>query len=224
MQSQFTDKARAALLLAEKTAKRLRQGYVGTEHILVGLMQEKTGVAARVLFDNGVDENQVVEMIRDLISMDGPVAVKDRETYSPRAAKVLDIAHKQSERFGERQTGTEHILMALIKEGENVAVRLLNTLGISTQKIYIDGVSQRGEVRPCDWQGRGDTACCADTQQAYQEQPLSDRRARRGQDCRGRRACGADCIGKRTLYGQGKARTHTGFVRHGCREQIPRRV
>ena len=56
MQSQFTDKARAALLLAEKTAKRLRQGYVGTEHILVGLMQEKTGVAARVLFDNGVDE------------------------------------------------------------------------------------------------------------------------------------------------------------------------
>ena len=145
MQSQFTEKARAALLLAEKTAKRLKQGYVGTEHILVGLMQEKTGVAARVLFDNGVDENQVVEMIRDLISMDAPVAVRDRETYSPRAAKVLDIAHKQSERFGERQTGTEHILMALIKEGENVAVRLLNTLGISTQKIYIDVLIAIGE-------------------------------------------------------------------------------
>lgn len=145
MQSQFTDKAKTALLLAEKTAKRLRQGYVGTEHVLVGLMQEKTGVAARVLFDNGVDERQVIEMIRDLISLDGPVVIKDRETYSPRALKVLDEAHRQAERFSEKLTGTEHILMALIKEGENVAVRLLNTLGISTQKIYIDILIAIGE-------------------------------------------------------------------------------
>ena len=71
MQSQFTDKAKAALLLAEKVAKKLHQGYVGTEHILVGLMQEKTGVAARVLAENGVDENQVMDMIRDLITFDG---------------------------------------------------------------------------------------------------------------------------------------------------------
>ncbi|MGN1146943.1 MAG: ATP-dependent Clp protease ATP-binding subunit [Lachnospiraceae bacterium] len=145
MQSQFTDKAKAALMLAEKTAKRLRQGYVGTEHILVGLMQEKTGVAARVLFDNGVDEMQVIEMIQDLISLDSPVVIKDKETYSPRAKKVLEEAHKQAERFDEKLTGTEHILLALIKEGENVAVRLLNTLGVSTQKIYIDVLIAIGE-------------------------------------------------------------------------------
>lgn len=145
MQSQFTDKAKAALLLAEKTAKKLRQGYVGTEHILVGLMQERSGVAAQVLYDNGVDELQVLEMIQDLISLDSPVVIKDRETYSPRARKVLEEAHRQAQRFGEKQTGTEHILMALIKEGENVAVRLLNTLGISTQKIYIDILIAIGE-------------------------------------------------------------------------------
>ncbi|HKM33236.1 MAG TPA: ATP-dependent Clp protease ATP-binding subunit [Lachnospiraceae bacterium] len=145
MQSQFTDKAKAALLLAEKSAKKLKQGYVGTEHILVGLMQEKTGVAARILFDNGVDETQVVEMIRDLISLDSQVVIKDKEAYSPRAIKVLGEAHKQADRFGEKLTGTEHILMALIKEGENVAVRLLNTIGVSIQKIYIDILIATGE-------------------------------------------------------------------------------
>ena len=145
MQSQFTDKAKAALMLAERTAKKLRQGYVGTEHILVGLMQEKTGVAARVLFDNGVDEVQVIEMIRDLISLESQLVTKDKEMYSPRAIKVLNEAHKQAERFREKLTGTEHILMALIREGENVAVRLLNTIGVSTQKIYIDILIAIGE-------------------------------------------------------------------------------
>lgn len=145
MHSQFTDKAKAALLLAEKSAKSLRQGYVGTEHILVGLMREKTGVAAKVLFDNEVDEAQVLEMIRDLIAVESPVALKDRESYSPRAKKVLEEAHKQASRFRSAQTGTEHILLALIKEGENVAVRLLNTLGVSIQKIYIDILVAIGE-------------------------------------------------------------------------------
>ena len=145
MQSQFTDKAKTALLLAEKTAKKLRQGYVGTEHILVGLMQEKTGVAARVLFDNGVDELRVIDMIQDLISFDSSVVIKDKEAYSPRAIKILEEAHKQAERFSEKLTGTEHILMAIIKEGENVAVRLLNTMGVSTQKIYVDILIAIGE-------------------------------------------------------------------------------
>ncbi len=144
MQPQFTAKARTALFLAEKMAKKLKQGYVGTEHILVGLMQEKTGVAARVLYDNGVDEMKVIDMIQDLISLDGQIGLRDREVYSPRAAKVLEEAHRQADRFGEKYTGTEHILMAIIKEGENVAVRLLNTLGVSTQKIYIDVVIAMG--------------------------------------------------------------------------------
>ena len=145
MQLQFTDSAKAALSHAEKTARKLQQGYVGTEHILIGLLKEGNGVAAKVLFQNGVDEKQVMEIVKDLITFDGAVALKDKENYSPRAQKVLAEAHRLAERFHEKLIGTEHILMALIKEGENVAVRLLNTLGVSTQKVYIDVLISIGE-------------------------------------------------------------------------------
>ena len=145
MQSQFTDKAKAALLLAEKTAASLRQGYVGTEHILAGLLKEGTGVAAKVLADNGLEEIQLLEMIRDLIAPDKGVLAKDRDGYSPRAMKVLEEAHRQAERFAAQKTGTEHILLALMKEGENVAVRLLNTLNVSIQKVYVDALIAMGE-------------------------------------------------------------------------------
>lgn len=144
MQSQFTDKAKAALLLAEKTAVSLRQGYVGTEHILTGLLKEGTGVAAKVLTANGLDEIQLLEMIRDLITPDKGVLARDRDGYSPRSLKVLEEAHRQAERFASGRTGTEHILLALIKEGENVAVRLLNTLGVSAQKVYVDTLVAMG--------------------------------------------------------------------------------
>ncbi|MDE6014673.1 MAG: ATP-dependent Clp protease ATP-binding subunit [Acetatifactor sp.] len=145
MQSEFTDKAKASLAQAAKCAKSLKQGYIGTEHILVGLLAEQTGVAARVLADNGVDIDQVRDMIRDLIAFEKGVALKEREGYSPRAKKILEEAHRQAERFGQQQTGTEHILLALIKEGENVAVRLLNTLSINIQKVYVDTLIAIGQ-------------------------------------------------------------------------------
>lgn len=141
----FTDKARTVLKLAEKTAVRMHAGYVGTEHILVGLLKENTGVAAKVLSDNGTDEAKIIEMIQELIVPDGLVAVLDKEKYSPRAQSVLEEAHRQADRFGAERTGTEHILLALLKEGENVAVRLLNTLGISVQKLYADTLIAMGE-------------------------------------------------------------------------------
>ena len=145
MQSRFTDRAQAALNYAEKCARQLKQGYVGTEHILVGLIREQNGVAAKVLAANGVDGNRVMEMIRELIAFDSGVAVKEREGYSPRAQKVLEEAHRQAKRFGQNATGTEHILMALIKEGENVAVRLLNTLNAAPAKIYADVLAAMGQ-------------------------------------------------------------------------------
>ncbi len=144
MQSRYTEKAEAALKHAEKCSRSLKQGYVGTEHILVGLMKEGTGVAARVLADNEVSLEQVLEMIRELIAFEGGTAIKEREGYSPRAEKILEEANRQAERFGQSRIGTEHILMALIKEGENVAVRLLNTMNVSTQKLYVDLLSAIG--------------------------------------------------------------------------------
>lgn len=141
----FTDKAKTALSLAEKTASRMRAGYVGTEHILVGLLKENTGVASRVLKENGADEEKIVEMIQDLIMPEALVAIKEREGLSPRATAVLEEAHRQADRFGAEETGTEHILLALLKEGENVAARLINTLGLSIQKLYVDTLIAMGE-------------------------------------------------------------------------------
>lgn len=141
----FTDRAKAALSLAEKMASRMSAGYVGTEHILVGLLREKEGVAARVLKGNGADEEKIVEMIQELIMPEVTVALRERQGYSPRAKFVLEEAHRQADRFGSNATGTEHILLAMLKEAENVAVRLLNTLGISVQKLYADTLISMGE-------------------------------------------------------------------------------
>ena len=170
MQSQFTDKAQNALAQASRCARSLKQGYIGTEHILVGLLKEDTGVAAKVLADNGVETGQVMDMIRDLIAFENGVAVKDREGYSPRAARILEEAHHQAARFGQKQTGTEHLLLSLIKEGENVAVRLLNTLGANVQKIYVDtliAIGQDGNLYKEDLGKRGDRKAKQSTLEQY---------------------------------------------------------
>ena len=142
---QFTDKAKVALQKAAKAAKDLHQSYIGSEHILVGLLKEKTGVAARVLSDNGVDEVQLISMIKELIAPEGNVALLERDGYSPRAAKVLEDSHRLAEKFKSQQTGTEHILLAIIREGENVGLRLLNTIGVNVQKLYMDTLIAMGE-------------------------------------------------------------------------------
>ena len=170
MQSQFTDKAQNALAQASRCARSLKQGYIGTEHILVGLLKEDTGVAAKVLADNGVETGQVMDMIRDLIAFENGVAVKDREGYSPRAARILEEAHHQAARFGQKQTGTEHLLLTLIKEGENVAVRLLNTLGANVQKIYVDtliAIGQDGNLYKEDLGKKGDRKAKQSTLEQY---------------------------------------------------------
>jgi len=145
MQPQFTDKAKMALALAERAARNLKQSYVGTEHILFGLLRENTGVAATVLMENGVEMQQLKELIKDLIAPESTVMLAERDGYSPRAEKVLEEAHRQAERFHSDKTGTEHILLAMLREGENVAVRLLNTMGVSIQKLYIEVLAAMGE-------------------------------------------------------------------------------
>lgn len=138
MQSQFTDKAKTALLLAGRAAKSLHQNYTGTEHILLGLIREKMGVAAKVLLDNGAKEETIREMIRDLIAPETGTSVMERDGYSPRAQEVLRESHRQAAKAGSLLTGTEHILMALIADGDNVAVRIMNTLSLPVQKIFVD--------------------------------------------------------------------------------------
>ncbi len=145
MRPQFTDKAQMALAYAERAARNLKQSYVGTEHILLGLLKEGTGVAATVLIEGGVEEYRLKEMIQELVAPESVVMLAERDGYSPRAEKVLDEARRQAERFHSDKIGTEHILLALLKEGENVAVRILNTMGISIQKLYVEVLAAMGE-------------------------------------------------------------------------------
>ena len=141
----FTANAKAALMLAERYAKRMHQGYVGCEHILLGLVEEGSGTASIVLQDNGVNAARIRELIKDLIAFDSTVLLHDKEKYSPRAKVVLEDAHGLASRFQSEKTGTEHILLAMIKEGDNVAVRLINTIGVSAQKLYVDTLIAMGE-------------------------------------------------------------------------------
>lgn len=145
MQKPYTKKAQKAIDLAAKTSKVMHHNYIGTEHILVGLLREQTGVAAKVLLDAGVKEEKLTELIRDLIAPSSSVAVMEPDGYSPRTEKILENAEKEAERFHCNEVGTEHLLIALIKEADCAAVRLLNTLGINLSKLYVEILIAMGE-------------------------------------------------------------------------------
>ena len=145
MSLEYTPIARQVLDYAEKCARGMKQGYVGTEHILAGLVQEEEGVASKILRDNGIEPGAVEDMIGELISFGDGTAIKERGGYSPRARKVLEEAANQAARFKQNQIGTEHILLAIIKEGENVAMRVLNTLGAAPAKIFAQTLASMGQ-------------------------------------------------------------------------------
>lgn len=144
MNYSFTNKATEALRLANAGARKMHQSYVGTEHILLGLVQEKTGVAAKILKENGVFEEKIKELIKNFVAPDETTAVKERNGYSPRAIDVLEESEAQAKRFKSNLIGTEHLLMSIIKVGDNLGARLLNTIGINTQKLYLDIISAIG--------------------------------------------------------------------------------
>ncbi|MCI9136920.1 MAG: ATP-dependent Clp protease ATP-binding subunit [Lachnospiraceae bacterium] len=145
MHKQYTPQAGKALELAAKLSKKLQHHYVGTEHILAGLIQEGSGVAAQVLADNHVDEKKLLELIEELISPGEGTALLDGDGYSPRTQKVFATAEKEAEHFSSEAVGTEHLLLAVMKENESAAVRLLNTMGANLQKIYVDLLVAMGE-------------------------------------------------------------------------------
>lgn len=146
MQSEcFTEKAEAALMLASKASFRMKSGYIGTEHILLGLLREKTGVAARVLYGNGVKEEALEKAIKEMVFPESGILLQEKGGYTPRAQAVLEEAHRQAERFGAEKTGTEHILLALLKNGENLATRLLGVVGASQQRVYGETLMSMGE-------------------------------------------------------------------------------
>ena len=141
----YTEHAQAALELAKKMAKTTGQNYIGTEHILLGLIEHKGGVAEKILKQYDVTYETIMDVIHELIAPTGGVSLQDRDGYSPRALQILQEADRQAERFGASLTGTEHLLLSIIKEGDNIAVRLMYTLGIDINQMYADTLKAMGE-------------------------------------------------------------------------------
>ena len=145
MQIGFTKKAEEVLELATDAAGELGHNSVGTEHILLGLLRQKDCVASAVLIENGADEERIVAILEQLIAQDNNVNVAEPASYTPRARRVLDQAAREAVRFKAQLIGTEHILIAIIKENDSVALRLLNTIGVNIQKTYVDLLIAMGE-------------------------------------------------------------------------------
>lgn len=145
MQKPYTEKAKKAMELAGKSSKMMHHNYIGTEHLLLGLLKEGSGVAAKVLMSMGVEENKIMDLIESLIAPSAGVAILDAEGYSPRTLRVLEAAQNEAERFKSSEIGTEHLLIALIKESDCAAVRLLNTMGVNLLKMYIETLVAIGE-------------------------------------------------------------------------------
>src|SRR5881397_2535651 len=130
MSNRFTERAQRVILIAQEEAKRLNHDYVGTEHILLGLIALGEGVAAQVLANLGVDLRRVRAEIEKIVGTGDNVMLLGEIPFTPRAKKVLELAVEEAQNMGHSHVGTEHLLLGLIREEEGVAARVLENLGI----------------------------------------------------------------------------------------------
>ena len=138
MQIEYTKQAENVLKTARSAAKELRHPYIGTEHLLLGLRRVFTGVAGQILATNGVNENEILKVIGELISPTEEVVFEGKAERSPRLEYLLENSRREAERFQASEVGTEHMLMAIVRDSECVAARILTSLNISLTKIYQD--------------------------------------------------------------------------------------
>ena len=141
----YTEQAESALKRAQKLSARMRHPYTGTEHSLLGLLDEKDSTAGQVLASAGVTRKGLEEMIDQLIAPEGGMVLEERSGFTPRAKKILDDAVAEAKRFHEEQAGTEHILIAILEDGECVGYRLLNTMNVRLRELYTALISSMGE-------------------------------------------------------------------------------
>jgi Clp amino terminal domain, pathogenicity island component len=134
MFKRFTDRARRAVDLAQDEAKRLNHGYIGTEHILLGLIREGDGVAAQALESLGISLQAVRAQVEEIIGQ-GQQAPSGHIPFTPRAKKVLELSLRESLQLGHDYIGTEHILLGLIREGDGVAAEVLVKLGADLNRV-----------------------------------------------------------------------------------------
>ncbi len=134
MFQRFTDRARRVVVLAQEEASRLDHNYIGTEHILLGLICEGEGVAAEALKSLGIGLDPVRQQVEEIIGR-GEEAPQGHIPFTPRAKKVLELSLRESKQLGHNYIGTEHILLGLIREGDGVAAQVLVKLGADRKRV-----------------------------------------------------------------------------------------
>ena len=144
----YTFSAERALKLAKGTAEQLKHNFVGSEHILCGLIEEENGVAAKVLKNAHIELANVESLISQFVTDSSKVKAAERGTYTPAAEAVLMQSREEAERLESDSIGTEHILIAMLKTQDCVATRILNTLGVNIQRLYNDILNIIGEDLP----------------------------------------------------------------------------
>jgi excisionase family DNA binding protein len=143
----FTKRARHALALAQEEAQRLQHSSIGTEHLLLGLLREGEGVAARVLTNLGIEGDQVRHAIETIVGR-GEQIVRGEMALSPRTKKVFALALEEAQRLNHRFVGTEHLLLGLIREGEGIAAEVLKSFGLQLEQVRTETLRVLRQCQP----------------------------------------------------------------------------
>ncbi|MBI3741345.1 MAG: NDP-hexose 4-ketoreductase, partial [Chloroflexi bacterium] len=130
----FTKRARRVLTYAQEEATRLSHNYIGTEHLLLGLIREEEGLAAQVLRELGIEQTRVRQVVEDIVGR-GQANSGARLSLTPRTKRVIELAVDEARRMGHNYIGTEHLLLGLVREGDGIAVNVLKTLNINPDKV-----------------------------------------------------------------------------------------
>jgi ATP-dependent Clp protease ATP-binding subunit ClpC len=136
----FTDRARRVLVLAQEEARLLNHSFIGTEHILLGLIHEGEGVAAKALESLGISLEAVREKVEETIGMAG-TAPSGSPPFTPRAKKVLELSLREAAERGDRKIGTEHLLLGIVREGDGAAVTVLEALGVDPISVRLEVIA-----------------------------------------------------------------------------------
>ena len=148
MFQRFTERARQAVVLAEEEARALNHNYIGTEHVLLGLLREEEGLAARVLVSLGVSLEEVREQVAEIIGQGDEVTLAQQIPFTPRAKKVLELSLREALTLGHRYIGTEHLLLGLARENEGVGARILLDSGVTAEAVRDTVIRALGGALP----------------------------------------------------------------------------
>lgn len=148
MFNRFTERARRVILLAKEEAKRFNHDYIGTEHLLLGLIREGEGVAAAVLMSLGLDPTKIRMEVEKLVQPGSSSSVSGDIPFTPKAKKAIELSMEEARQLGHNYIGTEHLLLGLIKEGEGVASEVLLNLGLDTGKVRDEVMQILGSATP----------------------------------------------------------------------------